>query len=161
MRGRGVGAQSGRPPRTRATLAGKTQPKVAPLSTVHDMARAATGRDDVERAWRRTFRGVHEIGYKAGGEPGRKALQQMGREPTTPARSSASGARKRRHRGHSQSALFRAVTLGLERRMVEAMGQPETLRLQGWEEVRPGQWRLTDAERRARADGTSPWVMRP
>jgi len=48
---------------------------------------AHEGRDVVERAWRRTFRGIHEIGYRRNAqgtlEPGMSGLQMVGARPAS------------------------------------------------------------------------------
>ena len=137
----GEGTQASVPPGARQMTVGKVMPARRRLESVHDMAAAARGRDDVERAWRRAFKGVHSLGQSGHGPMSRTAVQMIGRQTPTAPNESPSGARKRRHRGHTQSALQSRAIEHLKLRMVESIGQRRALMVMGWTEIAPGHWR--------------------
>jgi hypothetical protein len=130
------------PPGARQIQVGKAHPAVRPLSNVHDMAAVARGRDDVERSWRRGFKGVHSIGYKRGGVPGHTGIQQLSQQQPIMPSTSPSGAQKRRQRGRrvNHAALARRVG---EDTLIELgiVDQRFVLLRNGYVEIRPGHWR--------------------
>lgn len=135
----GQGRQAGRPPGSQPLRAGKTQPTERRLRTVHDMARAARyGRDDAERAWRRAFKGIHAIGYKADGSPSSAGgLQRM--TPVTPSHGPEhrSGSQKRKQRGRRRVMDW------------QVRHRENAVRFDlGYVELRPGLW-TRDLERAA------------
>jgi hypothetical protein len=141
---RGEGAPASVPPGARQITVGKVMPARRRLHNVHDMAAAARGRDDVERAWRRAFKGVMSLGQSGNQPYSRTPVQQMGRQTPKQKREAPSGAQKRRHRGHSQQAMKSGMLAHLQKRMVQDLGQPLALRVQGWTEIAPGHWRRTE-----------------
>lgn len=143
----GQGQVAGRPPGAQALQRGKTAPAKRRLRTVHDMADTARfGRDDAERAWRRAFKGIHAIGYKAGGAPSSAGgLQKMTPVPTSHGPEHRSGAQKRKQRGrrrvlprHPLSATLGDIQGGVL--MSQVISTPDFLRRCGWMELRPGLW---------------------
>lgn len=143
----GQGQVAGRPPGAQALQRGKTAPAKRRLRTVHDMADTARfGRDDVERAWRRAFKGIHAIGYKADGSPSTAGgLQRMTPVPTSHGAEHRSGSQKRKQRGrrrilprHPLSARLGDFPNG--ELMYRVIGAGELLRRCGWVELRPGLW---------------------
>ena len=72
----------------------------APMSIPEMRREAVEGRDVIERSWRTTFRGIHQLGYKSRSQKyGSSGLGGLTRQQPKPESTSRSGAQKRRARG--------------------------------------------------------------